>query len=256
MNMIPIPGYFRWLSAFAVLVLCGTFFLWSEMVWTPIQRHYFGAYLRCYWPGTDYASLSEIRWIYKTAPDGKQELASDDDVIPASSEATGQIPMQLSSEARQSGWIGLTQAPEERFQIAKLQPLLEAQFYNGESVWMILVLPFLSGIALLCFLFAGLGWLEGWIDYAPWRVERLPWEEPALGSLQKWTLKIGRIRSRLSEFAKERPRKIAAKAPPAASALARLEPLKNPPHTALPLFGASDGTRKEGFAWDRTKEID
>lgn len=255
MNMIPMSGYFRWLSAFAVLGLCGTFFLWSELIWTPIQRYYFGTYLRCSWPGIDHASLSEIRWIYKTGPDGKQELASDDDVIPASSEATRQIPMHLSSGARQSGWIGLTQAPEERFPIAKLQPLLEAQFYDGESVWMMLLLPFLCGIALLCFLFAGLGWLESWIDYAPWRVERLPWEEPALSSLQKWTIKIGRIRSSLSEFAKERPRKVAAKATPAASSVAPVESPKKPSQ-ALPLFGASDGTRKEGFTWDRTKEID
>ncbi|MHB1936431.1 MAG: hypothetical protein ACYCOR_07580 [Acidobacteriaceae bacterium] len=200
--------------------------------------------------------MAEIRWIYKTGPDGKQELASDDDVIPASSEAARQIPMHLSSEARQSGWLGLTQAPEERFPIAKLQPLLEAQFYDGESVWMMLLLPFLCGIALLCFLFAGLGWLEGWIDYAPWRVERLPWEEPALSSLQKWTIKIGRIRSSLSEFAKERPRKVAAKATPAASSVAPVESPKKPSQAALPLFGASDGTRKEGFSWDRTKEID
>lgn len=256
MNLIPIPGYFRWLAAFAVLVLCGTFFLWFEMVWTPIQRHYFGAYLRCSWPGTDHASLSEIRWIYKTAPDGKQELASDDDVIPASPEATGQIPMQLSSEARQSGWIGLTQGPEERLQRDKLQTLLEAQFYDGESIWMMLLLPFLCGVTLLCFLFAGLGWLEGWIDYAPWRVEQLPWEEPTPSSLQKWARKIGRIRSRLSEFVEKKPRKIAAKATPAASTTGPVKPPRKPPQAALPLYGATDGTRQEGFAWDRTKEIE
>ena len=180
----------------------------------------------------------------------------DEDVIPASSGGNRQIPMQLSSEARQSGWIGLTQGPEERLQRDKLQALLEAQFYNGESVWMMLLLPFLCGIALLCFLFAGLGWLEGWIDYAPWRVERLPWEEPALSSLQKWARKIGRIRSRLSEFVEKKPRKIAAKAPPAVSTTGPVKPPGKPPQAALPLFGANDGTRKEGFLWDRTKEID
>src|ERR1035437_6946051 len=100
MNPMRFSGRFPWLPALAILALSGALFLCNWLVWTPMQRYYLGTYVKCALLGTDRGSSAEVRWLYKTAPHGKQELALDTDVVPACSGGDRRIPMQLSPAAR------------------------------------------------------------------------------------------------------------------------------------------------------------
>ena len=93
------PRRFPWLPAMAILAFSGALFLCNGLVWTPMQRYYLGTYLKCGLLGTDPASRAEVHWLYKTAPHGKQELALDADVVPASSGGDRRIPMHAPSTA-------------------------------------------------------------------------------------------------------------------------------------------------------------
>ncbi len=255
MKIVTVPAYLRWLATLLLLVLCGTLLLWSRLVWTPLQRYYFGPYLRCSWPGANTASLSEIRWIYKSTPNGKQELAQDDDVTPAPTDRGHRIPIELSPAAWQAGWTSLL-LREERLQVAALKPLLKEQFYDDESLWAVLLMPMLCGFALYLFLLIAWSKYEDWIESIPWPVEWIERGKSAQSFLYKWTGKIGRIRSRLPELEKCWTRKVVSVETPKVPATTPQAPLKQPSQAALPLFGANDGIPKEGFAWDKRDEID
>jgi hypothetical protein len=115
----------------------------------------------------------------------------------------------------------------------------------------------LLGVALLCFLLAGVGWLKNWIGSHSWLTGRNEWGEPVPGVLQKWARKIEQIRCRPPEFAKQRTRAPAPKPASPTPTAAPVEPPKATPQTAFPPFGATNGTPpKEGLVWNRTKEIE
>jgi hypothetical protein len=256
MNLMPIPRYVRWLAALAALVLCGTILLWSRLVWTPVQRYYFGTYFRCSWPGFDPASPVEVRWIYMTAPSEKPELALEDDAIPAHSSGTRQIPMELSQVARQAGWTGLMQGPEEQLQIATLKPLLENQFFDGESLWTLLLLPLLCGFLLYLFLLIVWAKYEDWIDSVPWPVEWIELSGLVRSLFHECRNKMVGIKSRFQYSEPNGKKTSASSATQAAPALIIQEPLRNPPQSQFSPFGTSDGIPKKGFAWDESKGID
>ena len=92
MNAMPFPRRFPWLPALGILTFSGGLFLCNWLVWTPIERYYLGTYLKCTLLGTDRGSSAEVRWLYKTAPHGKQELALDADVVPATAGGDRRIP--------------------------------------------------------------------------------------------------------------------------------------------------------------------
>jgi hypothetical protein len=256
MNLMPIPKWFRWLAVLAALVLCVTFLLWSRLVWTPIQRYYLGEYFRCSWPGFDPASPVEVRWIYKTAPGEEPELASGDDAIPALSSNDRQIPMELSLAARQAGWTGLMFGPEERLRIATLKPLLENQFFDGESLWIMLLLPLLCGFLLYLFLLIVWARYEDWIDSVPWPAEWIELSELVRSLFKKCRNKMRTIQFRMPGFKKSSVRKTAPKVTPTTPAVAPVEPPKRPTQVAFSPFGGSDGTTKKGFVWSKKNEID
>ncbi len=72
-----------------------------------------GTHLKCALLGTDQGSSAEVRWLYKTARYGKQELILDADAVPPSAGGDRHIPMEHSRAARQSHWTGLMQGPGE-----------------------------------------------------------------------------------------------------------------------------------------------
>lgn len=256
MNAMSFPRRFPWLPALLILAFAGSLLLCNWLVWTPMQRYYFEAYLKCALFGTDRGSSVEVRWLYKTEPGWKQELALDTDVVPASSGGDRSIPMQLSPASRQAGWTGLLQGPDEWLQTARLQPFREAQFYAGESFWRLLVTPLLCGTAMLFFLLAGQRVLQSWLERKKRDMEWIEWGEPPPSLLQRWWAKKGRVQFRLPGFWKQRRPEIALKPPPPEPATAPAEPLKKPPQAALPIFGAPTGKPKEGYAWEETKGID
>ena len=75
MNPMPFARRFPWLPALVILAFSGALFLCNWLVWTPVQRYYLGTYFKCGLLGNDPALRTEVRWLYKTAPTGKQELA-------------------------------------------------------------------------------------------------------------------------------------------------------------------------------------
>lgn len=256
MYLMPIPRYIRWLAALAALVLCVTFLLWSRLVWTPVQRYYLGAYFRCSWPGFDPASPVEVRWIYKTAPGEKPELASEDDAIPAPSSTDSQIPMELSQAARQAGWTSLMQGPEEQLQIATLKPLLENQFFDGESLCTLLLFPLLCGFLLYIFLLIVWAKYEDWIDSVPWPAEWIELSELVRSMFKKYLNKMRTFQFRMPGLKESTGRKTAPKVTPTAPAVAPVEPPNSPTQVAFSPFGATDGMPKAGFVWSKKNEIE
>ena len=260
MNDLPFPRRFPWLPAIAILAFSGALLLCNWLVWTPMQRYYLGSYLRCALLGTDPASSTEVRWLYKTAPNEKQELAKDADVVPATTGDDRGIPMQLSPAARQAGWSGLLQGPEEWLPTVRLQPFLEAQFYDGKSFLRLLLTPLLWGVAMLFFLLAGGNILRGLNAYDEEDLERVKWGERPTSWPQRWRKKIGRTRFVLLGFAR---RKIAGVAPKPASpspVSAPADSLKKPIQSVLPIFGATipaaNDRPKERFASKAMKRIE
>jgi hypothetical protein len=260
MNYLPFPRRFPWLPAMAILAFSGALFLCNWWVLTPMQRYYLGTYLRCALLGTDPASSTEVRWFYKTAQNEKQELAMDADVVPATAGDDRGIPMQLSPAARLAGWTGLLQGPDEWLQTVRLQPFLEAQFYDGKSLWRLLLTPLLWGAAMFFFLLAMGSILRGLNAYDEWDLERIEWGEPPTSWPQRWRKKIGRTRFGLPGFARRKIPEIARKATPQTQASIHAESLKKPIQPVLPLFGstiaAADDRPKERFASKETKRIE
>ena len=247
---------FPWLFALAILTPSIALSLCNWMDWTPMQRYYLGTYLKCALFGTDLALRTEVRWLYKTAPHEKQELALDADVVPAPSSAEPRIPIQLSPSARQAGWTGLIQGPNEWLQTAIVQPFLEAQFYAGESIWRMLLTPLLWGVAMFFFLLAGLSMLQSRSLHKQWDREMIDWGRPQPSLLLRWRTRMGRIQFRLRESSKRWMPEVTPKPTLPAPAAAPAEPLKKPTQPVLALFGAPNGRLKEGFAWDEHNGIE
>jgi hypothetical protein len=260
MNDLPFPRRFPWLPAMAILAFSGALFLTNWLVWTPMQRYYLGADLRCALFGTEAASRTQVRWLYKTAPNEKQELATDADVVPATAGDDLGIPMQLSPAARQAGWTGLLQGSDEWLQSAILQPFLQAQFYDGKSIWRLLLTPLLWGAAMFLLLLAAGSVLRSLNAYDELDLERIKWGERPTSWPQRWRKKIGRTRFGLQGFARRKIPEIARKAAPQTQASIYSESSKKPIQPVLPFFGATiaadDDRPKELFASTETKRIE
>jgi hypothetical protein len=260
MNDLPFPRRFPWLPALAILAFSGSLFLCNWLVWTPMQRYYLGSYLKCALFGTDAAAGTEVRWLYKTAPHKQQELATDADVVPATAGDDHGIPMQLSPAARQAGWSGLLQGPEEWLQTVRLQPFLEAQFYDRKSFWRLLLTPLLWGAAMFFSLLAGGSILRDLNAYDEGDLERIKWGERPTSWPQRWRKKIGRTRFGLPGFTSGRIPEIVRKATPQTQASIHSESSKKPIQPVLPFFGstiaANDDRPKERFASTETKRIE
>jgi hypothetical protein len=168
--------------------------------------------------------------------------------------------MQLSPAARQAGWTGLLQGPDEWLQTVRLQPFLEAQFYDGKNFWRLLLTPLLWGAAMFFSLLAGGSILRGLNAYDEWDLERIKWGEPPTSWPQRWRKKIGRMRFSLPGFAR---RKMAGIEPKPASPSPVSVPagsLKKPIQPVLPIFGstiaAADDRPKERFTSKETGRIE
>jgi hypothetical protein len=114
----------------------------------------------------------------------------------------------------------------------------------------------LCGAAILFFLLAGLSLLQSWLPNKRRDLEAIKWGPPRPSLIQRWRTKLCRIRLRLPGPSMQGMPEIAPKPTPSAPAIAPADPLKKPTQAVLPLFGARNGERKEGFAWEETKEIE
>jgi len=92
--------------------------------------------------------------------------------------------------------------------------------------------------------------------------ETIEWGRPRPSLIQRWRIKMGRIRFRLPRFSRRQIPEIAPKPTPSVPANAPVDPLKKPTQPLLALFvstvngGAPETEPKEAFAWEKTKEIE
>ena len=90
--------------------------------------------------------------------------------------------------------------------------------------------------------------------------ETIGWGRPRLSLIQRWTIKMDRIRFRLPRFAQRQMPEIAPKPAPSVPSNAPADPLKKPTQPMLALFGstisAPETKPKEAFAWEKTKGIE
>ena len=94
-----------------------------------------------------------------------------------------------------------------------------------------------------------------------WRYrETIEWDGPRPSLIQRWRMKMGRIRFRLPRFSQRQMSEIAPKPAPSVPANAPADPPKKPTEPMLGLFGstigASETKPKEVFAWEKTKGIE
>jgi hypothetical protein len=94
--------------------------------------------------------------------------------------------------------------------------------------------------------------------------ETTEWGRPRPRLIQRWRIKMGRIRLRLPRFSQQEMPEIAPK-PPSVPANAPADPLKMPTQPMLALFGptvngstigAPETKPKEALAWEKTKGIE
>ena len=95
--------------------------------------------------------------------------------------------------------------------------------------------------------------------------ETIKWVRPRPSLIQRWRIKMGRIRFRLPRFSHRQMPEIAPKPTPLAPATPPADPLKKPTQPMLALFvstvngstiGAPETKPKEAFAWEKTKGIE
>ena len=247
---------FAGLLCFVLLAHICSFLLCNWLLWTPLERYYLGAYLDCEWHRQAPVETAQIRWLYKTEPHRKKVLASDSDVVLVSLDSGHGARLQLSLAARHAGWTGLLQGPEERFKVARLGPFLRANFYDGESLWMVLTIPLLIGTAMLFFLLAGRNILKIQIEHRRWRAQRFEWQDPPLSLFKKWRMKTAGIRFRLPRLPARESLEIVSTPRPQAPSACAPEPGKKPTQLPLPFFATPDEEPKDSFVWDETKGID
>ena len=128
-----------------------------------------------------------------------------------------------------------------------------------------LLTPLLSGAAMFLFLLAVRSVLQHQSP-SKWRDgETIKWDRPRPSLIQRWGIKMGRIRFRLPRFSQRQMPEIAPTPAPSVPANAPADPLKEPTQPMLALFGstingstigAPETKPKEAFAWERTKGIE
>ncbi len=91
-------------------------------------------------------------------------------------------------------------------------------------------------------------------------VEPIEWGRPRPRLIQRWRMKMDRIRFRLPRFSLRQMPEIAPKPTPSVPPNAPADPLKKPTQPMLALFsstiGAPETEPKEVFAWEKTKGIE
>jgi len=123
-----------------------------------------------------------------------------------------------------------------------------------------LLTPLLWVAAMLLLLLAVRSVLQG-RSPRKWRAsETIEWGRPRPSLIQRWRMKMDRIRFRLPRFLRRQMPEIAPEPAPSVPANAPADPLKEPTQPMLALFGSTIGAPetkpKEAFAWKKTKGIE
>jgi hypothetical protein len=232
--------------------------VWDRTLLTPVERYYFGAYWRCSWLENGPTRLTKVRWLYKTAPRKKNELALDSDVLSAPSDEY-EIPVQLSPAARNAGWTGLVESDEERYPADGLRRFLQASFYDGESFGWMLLSPLLITFTMLLFLLFARSAIRSMLRYWERRNERMVWEPYSPNLYERCLQTIGDIRFHFPRVAKKNSPKT-IKIEPKTIEQPTVTPTSHTPkpssQLSLPFSGVPDQNGREKFVWDESKGIE
>ncbi len=92
----------------AVVVGIGIFTVQNGVMWTPLQRWYWGQYLNTeIFPTRATSPHGNYRLLAKVDRHGQQRMAVDADVVPTRTLGRQLIPFALSAQARQAGAVEL-----------------------------------------------------------------------------------------------------------------------------------------------------
>jgi hypothetical protein len=123
-----------------------------------------------------------------------------------------------------------------------------------------LLTPLLWIAAMFLLLLAVRSVLQNRSSRKEWDRETIEWSRPRRSLIQRWKIKMGRIRFRLPRFSQQQMPKMAPKPAPSVPANVPADPRKKPIQPMLALFGstigASETKPKEVFAWEKTKGIE
>ena len=132
---------------FVVLFLAS---IWLGWTLQPLQKIYLGVYAaRSVGVSIPHNKVT-IRWVIKTAPERRAELASPEDVTPTSDP---KVPVSLSPKATGEGWRGVAYSLPQEVDSEALEKELREQIYEGDRVWWLLARPVLYSLTALLFLF-------------------------------------------------------------------------------------------------------
>jgi len=103
--------------------------------------------------------------------------------------------------------------------------------------------------------------LQSWSPCKRWDMETIEWGQPRPSLIQRWRIKMSRIRFRLPGLVTQpRMPENAPKPTPSAPANAPANPVRKPTQPVLPFFGSTIGVPdtkpKEAFVWEETKGIE
>jgi hypothetical protein len=128
-----------------------------------------------------------------------------------------------------------------------------------------LLTPLLWGAAMFLLLLAVRNVLQNRSPRKGRDTEAIEWGRPRLSLIQRWRIKMGRIRLRLLRFSQRQMPKSAPKPALSVPANPPADPLKKPAQPLLALFGstingstigAPEIKSKEAFTWEKTKGIE
>ena len=126
------------------------------------------------------------------------------------------------------------------------------------SFWLLTPLLWVAAIFLL--LLAARSVLQNWFSRKGRDRETIEWGRPRPSLIQRWRIKMGRIRFRLPRFSQGQMPESAPKPAASVPSNAPADPLKKPTQPMLALFGSTSGAvetkPKDAFVWAETKGIE
>lgn len=114
------------------------FVAWFRWELPPLEGYYLMAYWETSRAAQNPEGTTQLQWLYKAAPGWKSEPVIRQDV---DSDGSGYLPIELSSSARQQGWMELVKSPTERVRSSELAGLLQEDFYDNRSFRQVIAEP-------------------------------------------------------------------------------------------------------------------
>jgi hypothetical protein len=197
MQWLRFRAVFPWLIAL-LLALLPTIPLLSFAAWfrwglQPLERYYLPAYWVSSVGAKQPGSTTQIEWLFKAAPGRKSEPVIDIDLA---SERRRSLSLELSSSAREQGWIRLAKSRPEAVSSAELEVFLQEDFYGHRSFRQMIAKPLLYACSapLLVLYVAFMMKRELGIEWNRLREEALE-SELAFSLVKPWSQFARRIRS-------------------------------------------------------------